>query len=238
MHRYRFTVELQGVSFENKLSFATISPLIRNATLEQVSPNVVSIEILKTRSYPDSIALQEATLEVEELLDRLALLDNHRVVSCQYTGYIDDAGTLHDPVRARMGGATLLSSFKDPASYYSQDRLKPLFCGRLNPGLARLHRTAQGMPNGVGKFLLLYGALQVLHGETQVKVDEYLLAKRPDMLMVHGKHRSETIVSHLRNLIAHPSNDIDIQTITRQAETYCPMLSELVRAELVSGIRA
>jgi hypothetical protein len=93
------------------------------------------------------------------------------------------------------------------------------------------------MPDGIGKFLLLYGALQVMHGEKQSKVDEFLLSVRPDTLLVEGKHRRETVVSRLRNQIAHPENEIDARTLTAQASSYCPMLIELVRQDLIRQVR-
>ena len=38
-------------------------------------------------------------------------------------------------------------------------------------------------------------------------------------------------------MIAHPENDIDVQTLTQQADKYCPMLSEIVRDELIKQVQ-
>jgi hypothetical protein len=237
MHTYHYTAEIRGISLGAPVALATISPMLRNTSMEQGGANEIKIHVTKTRTWPEQIALNEATLEVEDLVDRLALIDNHRVISVQYTGYQDDGGHFHEPRKTGGTNANAVAGLPDPVRYYELDRQKKILVGRLNPGLTRLHRTAQGMPDGIGKYLLLYGALQVMHGEAQAKVDEQLLKKRPDTLMVQGKYRSETILSHLRNMIAHPENDIDVQTLVRQAEAYCPMLSELVRDELVGQVR-
>jgi hypothetical protein len=204
--------------------------------MEQGSANEIHIQVKKTRTWPEEIALNEATLEVEDLLDRLSLIDNHQVWSFKYTGYDDEVGTFHEPHKASGSFGNAVAGLPEPLQYYELERQKKILVGKLNPGLTRLYRTAQGMPNGIGKYLLLYGALLVMHGETQAKVDEQLLKKRPDTLMVQGKHRKETILSHLRNLIAHPENDVDVQSLSRQAEAYCPMLSEVVRDELIRQV--
>jgi hypothetical protein len=236
MNTYHYTAEIQGMSLGMPIALATISPMLRNTSMEQGVENEINIHVMKSRTWPEEIAMNEATLEVEDLVDRLSLIDNHHVISVKYTGYHDENDNFHKPRKTGGFYANAVTSLPDPLRYYECERQKKILSGRLNPGLTRLHRTAQGMPNGIGKYLLLYGALQVMHGETQAKVDEQLLKKRPDTLMVQGKHRSETILSHLRNLIAHPENDIDVQTLARQAETYCPMLSELVREELIGQV--
>ncbi len=177
-------------------------------------------------------------MEVEEFLDRISLVENHRVHFVQYSGYQDDNENFHEHKTSSGCFAKLTAGIADPLAYYANSRLKCLLTGKVNPGLTRLHRMAQGMPNGIGKYLLLYGALQVMFGETQAEVDSKLLALRPDTLMVHGKHRPETVLSRLRNMIAHPENDIDVQTLSVQAEKYCPMLCEIVRNELVRQIQS
>lgn len=236
MDTYHYTAEIQGISLGVPIALATISPMLRNTSMEQGVENEINIHVMKSRTWPEEIAMNEATLEVEDLVDRLSLIDNHRVISVKYTGYHDKNDNFHEPRKTGGMYANAVASLQDPLRYYELGPQKKILAGRLNPGLTRLHRTAQGMPNGFGKYLLLYGALQVMHGETQTKVDEQLLKKRPDTLMVQGKHRSETILSHLRNLIAHPENDIDVQTLSRQAEAYCPMLSKLVREELIGQV--
>ncbi len=236
MYTYHYIAVIHGISLGAPVALATISPMLRNTSMEQGSANEIHIHVRKTRTWPEDIAQSEATLEVEDLLDRLSLIDNHRVLSVKYTGYDDESGTFHEPNKAGGSFGNAVAGLPDPLHYYELEQQKKILVGRLNPGLTRLHRTAQGMPNGIGKYLLLYGALQVMHGETQAKVDEQLLNKRPDTLMVQGKHRRETILSHLRNLIAHPENDVDVQTLVRQAEAYCPMLSEVVREELIRQV--
>ena len=238
MYTYHYIAEIHGISLGAPVALATISPMLRNTSMEQGLENEIHIHVMKTRTWPEEIAMNEATLEVEDLVDRLSLIDNHRVISVKYTGYRNEGGIFCEPRKTDGWLASAVVDIPDPLRYYELERQKHILVGKLNPGLTRLHRTTQGMPNGIGKYLLLYGALQVMHGETQAKVDEQLLKKRPDTLMVQGKHRSETILSHLRNLIAHPENDVDVQTLARQAETYCPMLSELVREELIGQVLA
>jgi hypothetical protein len=237
VNTYSFVVEVHGVSLGTKVAFDAISLLFRNSTMSQNGPNEVLVEVVKARTWPEELALNEAALEVDDLLDRIALIDNHRVVSIRYIGYRDAFGTLNEPRRAGGLSATATAGLPQPAKYYGLDQQRTILDGRLNAGLSRLHRIAQGMPDGIGKFLLLYGALQVMHGEKQSKVDEFLLSVRPDTLLVEGKHRRETVVSRLRNQIAHPENEIDARTLTAQASSYCPMLIELVRQDLIRQVR-
>ncbi len=238
MHTYHFLAEIDGISIGQPVAFAQLSPWFRNITMEQSSQGTVLIFVVKSCTWPRDVAMNEATIEVEEFLDRLSLIDDHRVGVLSYTGYTDDNGNFHKK-RRESGGcfAKATAGIPDPLSYYALDRQKNLLVDKINPGLARLHRVAQGMPNGIGKYMLLYGALQVMFGETQAEVDRQLLAIRPDTLMVQGKHRAETILSRLRNLIAHPENDIDVQTLSGQVEMYCPMLIEIVRNELVRQVK-
>jgi hypothetical protein len=238
MHEYFFTAEIHGITLETPFAMATLSPFLRNTSMEQHQPNHVLIRVSKSRTWPEDIALNEATREVEDLLDRLSLIDIHRVIGVRYTGYQDDKGTPHQPRQRGDSTCNLTAGLSDPLTYYALERQSRLLAGKLNSGLTRLHRTAQGMPDGIGKYLLLYGALQVMYGDTQAKVDAELLKRRPDTLLMQGKRRPETIVSHVRNLIAHPEGDIDIQTIARQAEAYCPMLSEIVRDELIRQVQS
>ena len=237
MKTYSFVVEVHGVSLGAKVAFDAISLLFRNSTMNQNGPNEVVVEVAKAHTSPEEVALNEATREVDDLLDRIALIDNHRIVSIRYIGYRDESGTFHQPRRTRSSSATATAGLHEPSQYYGLERQRTILDGRLNPGLSRLHRIAQGMPDGIGKFLLLYGAIQVMHGEKQSKVDEFLLSVRPDTLMVQGKLRRETVVTHLRNLIAHPENDIDAQTLALHAESYCPMLIEIVRQELILQVQ-
>ena len=236
MNAYKFNVVISSISLGKSFAFKDISPLLRNSSIAQVSNDEICIEITKGRTRPEDVALNEAASEVEELLDRLALIDNHRIVSFQYVGFTDENGTFHKPSRQGGAFATATAGIPDPDKYYGNEQQKKILAGRINPGIARLHRTAQGMPNGIGKFLLLYGAIQVIHGDTQAKVDDYLLIEQPTILMVQGKHRIETIITHIRNEIAHPENNVDVQTLAHHAETYCPMLIDLVRKTLVSQI--
>jgi hypothetical protein len=237
MNTYHYVAEIHGISLGAAVSFERISPILRNISMEQLTQNEILIQVKKTAVWPESVAMNEAALEVDELLDRLSLIDNHRIIKIKYTGYEDDNGNFHEP--SNVGGfyANAEAGLQNPFEYYELCRQKRILIGRLNPGITRLYRMAQGMPNGIGKYLLLYGALQVMFGDTQAKVDEQLLMRRPDMLLVQGKHRTETIMSNLRNLIAHPENDIDIGNLTNQAELYCQILSDIVKDELANQVK-
>ena len=237
MHTYHYVAEIHGIELGVPVAFSNLAPMLRNTSMEQHSSSEVLIRATKSRTWPEDIAMNEARIAVEDLLDRLSLIDNHRIISIKYIGYQNETGEFQESGTSVGSCATGIAGLPDPLAYYEHERQKRLLVGKLNPGLTRLHRTAQGMPNGIGKYLLLYGALQVLFGETQAKVDAALLNSRPDTLLVQGKRRSETILSHLRNMIAHPENDIDVQTLTQQADKYCPMLSEIVRDELIKQVQ-
>lgn len=237
MNRYLFIAEMPYVGLGNRVDLKSISPLLRNTAIEQSSDGELQIEVAKLRTWPENLALSEAESEVDELLDRLALFDNHRILSVRYKGFIDEQGQFHASQGKRGFFGTPTAIITSPSAFYECEQQRKVLAGKINPGLARLHRTAQGMPDGIGKFLLLYGALLVMHGETQAKVDDYLLRERPDILMVQGKHRYETIVSHIRNQIAHPEDNIDVQTLAHQAKTYCHVLIGLVRSQIIENIR-
>lgn len=234
MYKYLYIAEIHGISLGQEFVLKDIAPMLHNSTIKQHSQNKVIISVLKARTWPEEIAMNEAILEVEDLVDRLSLLDNHRITSLKYFGYEDDNGNPHEPDTLKKIGlfGTLEAGIPNPLLYYADGRQKKILVGKINPGLTRLHRVAQGMPNGVGKYMLLYGALQVLYGEKQKLLDAKLLEKRPDTLMVQGKHRPETIISRIRNQIAHPENNVNVQTLFKQAEDYCPMLTEILRQEL------
>lgn len=237
MVTYRFIATIPAISLGKKVSLAGLSPFLKNITLSQGDPKKVIIEVTKSRTWPETVAYNEASAEVEELLDRMSLIDNHKISSCEYIGHIDDHGISHEP-RGRGGStATLTAGIPDPEAFYGLDRQRSILSGKVNPGFCRIHRIAQSMPDGIGKFLLLYGTIQVMYGETQAKVDDYILSCRSDTQLVQGKHRTETVVTHLRNMIAHPEDSIDVDALETQAKAYCPMLQEMVRIEMIKMIK-
>ena len=65
-------------------------------------------------------------------------------------------------------------------------------------------------------------------GESQRKVDAYIKQKIKDILVVSGTKRNETIITNIRNRIAHPDQYLSIEKVKLQAEKYLDNLKDLV----------
>ena len=81
MHTYHYVAEIHGIELGVPVAFSNLAPMLRNTSMEQHSSSEVLIRVTKSRTWPEDIAMNEARIAVEDLLDRLSLIDNHRIIS-------------------------------------------------------------------------------------------------------------------------------------------------------------
>ena len=77
---------------------------------------------------------------------------------------------------------------------------------------------------------MFYGILYILYDESQKKVDEYIKKIIPDILILPGKDKfpPQTIITKIRNSIAHPDENINLAEITNNVDGYIETLKEIV----------
>ena len=232
MNRHIFEISIVGTAFKGTVSFKDISEKYRNTEMVQLSNGNFQLIITKRVSHPDKISIEEAKIEANELVDRLALLPNHYISSLRYNGYKRDDDTLVEAAQDVEYSATMIGTLDNPNEFYNQKGIKEILNKDDNLGVLRIYRTTLSINDRISQYLILYGLLLILKGEKQKKVDEFILSKIPDILVVAGKNGTETIITRIRNMIAHPSSDRDMTQLNKNVQTYIETLKNLVLNEL------
>lgn len=221
-----FELRIDGMDISNEISFSEISEVLRNIRMAPSPDGRILIKVSKRRTRPISISIDEAISEANELADRLILLDNHVVTDLIYLGY--ENGTFTESKKDVTAKLNKLSfRIGKLLDYYKRPENIKQFNKKDNLGVLRTYRIALGISDKVSQYLIFYGILLVLKGESQKRVDAHILQEIKDIQMVHGKIRKETIITRIRNMIAHPSEQFDITEVNRQVEKYLDTLKVL-----------
>nr|WP_319998875.1 hypothetical protein [uncultured Draconibacterium sp.] len=232
MNKHLFEISIIGTELRGTVSFKSISEKYRNTEMIQLPNGNFQLIITKRDSYPDRISIEEAKFEANELVDRMALLPNHYISSLKYIGYKKGDDILVEAEQDVEYSATMIGTLENPNEYYNQKEIKEILNKNDDLGILRIYRTTLSINDRISQYLIFYGLLLIMKSEKQKKVDEFIKSKIPDILVVAGKNGDETIITRIRNMIAHPSNDRDITQLNKNVKTYLGTLKNLVLNEL------
>jgi len=121
----------------------------------------------------------------------------------------------------------LQSVIKDPESYYCNPENIKIFNSNSNIGVLRTFRTAYSIEDPISRYLIYYGLILILVGEKQKEVDVFIKKQIPDILVVDGKNGPETIITFIRNQIAHP-RDLEMDRLLEQVKRYIGSLKNMI----------
>lgn len=230
MIKHKFHLVIEGLQFmkPKPINLAMISEQFRNLEIVNVSGFDYELFVTKRRTTPIEISIKEAKIEGEQFVDRLSLIENHDIVSFEYLGYLDEHNKLQKESKGVTIKARASALLSNPSEYYNDPVRKKILKTNSNVGLKRAFRTAMSIKDDISKYLVLYGLLYILKGESQKKVDIYIKEKINDILVVSGKHRDQTIITKIRNDIGHPDEDFQMDKVSELVNDYLETLKKLV----------
>lgn len=231
MIQHIFEITNNGTNIGTPISLEFISERYRNITLSQTSVYTMELNILKRVTNPINISINEAKEEANEFIDRLILIPNHRISSFNYLGY-KNGGKIRTIKGKSKNEISLISQVNNPKEYYSKPENFRLLNKKDNSGVLRIFRTALSINDSISQYLILYGILLILKGENQKKVDKFIKGEIKDIQVVIGKNGDETIITRIRNMIAHPSNGLNMNYLNEDIDNYIETLKDLVIKEL------
>lgn len=224
MNSHIFKLTIYPVKLATSVSFEAISSRFKNIRLIPVNDFEYELVIKKRSNTSLDVTREEAITEANNLVDRMSLLDNHNIIDLVYIGFTSDSGHFEN-----LGGHSKLTAeatafIPNPTKFYGQEVNKRLMLSTKNAGAVRTYRSALSIKDEISRFLIFYGLLLILKGETQNLVDEYLKQKIPDILIVRGHTKDETIITNIRNAIAHPKDGIDLRDLRKSVKNYLDTL--------------
>jgi hypothetical protein len=228
MIKHKFILSMNGIIFEKPVSFSKISERFRNVTISENPDGDLELIVVKQGTRSLELLTKEAKIEANELVDRLSILESHRVRSMSYIGYYDSSEKFVPYEEKQDIKRKLFRIIRNPEFYYSQDTVKTLINSKKHSGILRIFRTALGINDRISQYLIFYGLLLILKGEKQGEVDKYIKKEIPDILIVSGNHGDETIITNIRNMIAHPPKDLDMTNLINKVNDYLDELKKLV----------
>ena len=232
MIQHIFEIAINGTNIKKPISLEFISEKYRNIILSQTSIDKMQLVITKRETNPINTSINEAKEEANEFVDRLILIPNHRITSFSYLGYKDGIGKFRKNGNKTQKEITLTSNIDNPEEYYSKPENIRLLNKKDNFGVLRIFRIALSIDDNISQYLILYGILLILKGENQKEVDKFIKDEIKDIQIVSGKNRNETIITRIRNMIAHPSNGMNMKYLNESVDNYTQTLKSLVIKEL------
>ena len=228
MLKHLFEVVASGYQITKSFSLGKISERYRNTQMSPLDNGNFLFTITKRITHPIEISIEEAKIEAFNLVDRLILIDNHHIRSITYKGYEDENGNLVVSKKNNELHSSLSVSREDPLAYYCQKENKRLLNKKDNLGVLRTFRIALDIKDKISQYLIFYGLLYILTGEVQKKVDLHIKSEHSDILVVQGYNGEETIITNIRNKIAQPANDIDMEKLSESVDRYLETLKKIV----------
>lgn len=230
-HKFHLTflsTELgQAVQFE-KL-FSQFKNININPIYGKKSELIIGIE--NAHSVEDSF--EEAEMKANDLVDRLALLDQN-VITLEYVGGSDGNNMSVNLIESSSLNASLTSKIADPLKFFGLKENIKAFSNQYNSGPKRVYRHTLEINDDISKYLIYYGLLQILVHQEQKVIDNHLKRLLPGIQMVAGKFRKETIITRIRNMIAHPES-LDMKEISSLVRQNIESLRKIVVTTLMNG---
>ncbi len=233
MIKHIFEISITGTLIKGTVSFKNISDRYRNTEMIQLPNGNLQLVITKRITRKIDTSIEEARREADDLVDRLSLLDNHFITSLDYKGYLEGENKLKNPKEKVEYSATWIFELDAPNKYYNNEKIKRILNKVDNLGVLRIYRTTLSIKDKISQYLIFYGLLLILKGENQKKVDDFIKNEISDILVVPGNNgKNETIITRVRNMIAHPSNERDMTQLNEKVNNYLEILQKLVLNEL------
>lgn len=227
MIKFKFILKIQGIYIDKPVSFVKVSDRFKNIILSPNDEGNIELIVTKQERIKFDLALSEAVIQANEFVDRLSLI--HNITSMGYIGYSGDDDILVHAEFEHGKSSTYVKILDSPEKFYMLDDIQNLINGKSNSSVLRIYRTALSISDSISQYLLLYGILLIFKKENQKDVDHYIKNEIPDILMVRGNRGMfETIISRIRNSIAHPTENLDVAELGTQAKNYTSELKSLV----------
>jgi hypothetical protein len=236
MIKHRFEITFRSLKLGQSVQFANISGRYKDTELVPLTDRKCELSILKDTSMSIEESIEEAKLNANELIDRLSLLDCHQVLTINYLGHSDPT-----VMSAILTGSSSLSAdmeafIDEPLKFYELSENIKVFDEARNLAALKIYRFSLGINDDISKFLVYYGLLQILKSDSQVELDKYIRTKDPKIeicrrkRMLHGKEEEieETIFTYIRNMIAHPSDKLDIKGLNNKIKDNIEPLRKLI----------
>ena len=233
MIKHIFEISITGTRINGTVLFKNISDRYRNTEMIQLPNGNLQLIITKRITRKIDTSIEEAMREANDLVDRLSLLDNHFITSLDYKGYLEGENNLKNPKEKVEYSATWIFELEDPNQYYGNEEIKRILNKVDNIGVLRIYRTTLSIKDKISQYLIFYGLLLILKGEKQKNVDDFIKNEISDILIIPGNNgKNETIITRIRNMIAHPSNERDMTQLNEYVNSYLEILQKLVLNEL------
>jgi hypothetical protein len=234
MTKHLFQIVFQSLEIKQPIKFDGIAERFNNIELIPISGKKHNLIL-----YNEDTA-ENANSIVTEFIDRISLLDSHQVSSFQYIGKSVDNQMTANSSGTSYVTADLTTKIQDPLTFYNLDANKKAFKNTLNLGAVKVYRDSQNIKDDISRYLIYYGILQILISDSQKAIDDYIKQKVPlietqkRMKIFNGKEVEieETIITKTRNLIAHPKNNIYLNSIKGDVSQNIETLQQLVLNKL------
>lgn len=230
MIRHKFALVIDGVQYMKPVDLHSISDLFQNIEMINTSGFDFELTINKRRTTHIETSIIEAKIEADQFVDKLALIENHNITSLKYLGFLDEKNIHIHEKKDVVVSAAMTALINEPTKFYSESARKNIFNSNSNLGLKRAFRTALTIDDPISRYLMFYGILYILCGETQKKVDDYIKERIPDILIVAGKgnYGPQTIITKIRNNIGHPDESIHLEELATNVNRYIETVKDLV----------
>ena len=137
MIRHKFVIVIDGVQFINSVNFKSLSDLFQNIEMINTDGFDFELTITKRRTSNMETSINEAKIEADLFADKLALIENHNIISLKYLGYLDEENILRHEKKGVVVSAGMTALIKDQAKYYSDLAEKNIFNSNTNLGLKK-----------------------------------------------------------------------------------------------------
>lgn len=210
-----FHILFQSLELGQPVKFGDISEKFKNIELLPLGEKKHKLIVDNEESEENAISL------VNEFIDRISLLDSHQVSSFQYIGATSDSGMSVNLTGTSTLRADLTANISDPLTFYSLDSNRKVLSGKINISAVKVYRYTLNIKDEISQYLIYYGLLQILISDSQEELEKYIKQKLPTIeLSKRIKNKQgkkvevvETTITRIRNLIAHPNNNLDLNTL-------------------------
>ncbi len=164
-HKFKLDINIQiGI----QVNFGSVSKKYRNIDMVESAEGDIELTVLKRETSPIDTSKNEALFEVNEFIDRLCLIDNHKINSFEYLGYESENGDWFPEKRNVVVNAEATAFISNAQEYYEHPERKQLLNKKSNLGVLRIYRLALGIEDKITQYIMFYNILQILKNKKQI----------------------------------------------------------------------
>lgn len=240
MIKHKFHLSFLTTKLGHGIQFGEISLKFKDIELNPISGKDYELIIGLENNKSIEESIKDADLKANDLVDRLALLDSHEITNLIYIG-----SSIGDAMSVNLTGSSSLDAIpttliQDPLSFYSLDNNIVVFNSNSNACAKRVYRYSQRIRDDISKYLIYYGLLQILVSEEQEELEKYIKTELPTISILKRNRTfirknnqrkvevEETVITRVRNLIAHPNDELDIEKLMPDVKANIESLRRMV----------